>query len=115
MKFNKSEKQLINLIPKGNERTVSLADLVKLTNINSRKLRTLIFHLVTVHHVPIAGVHGTQSGYFIVTNEEERSQALQPLVSQVSELQKRIQAITDTKLKKPVTTKTPHTQVVTGK
>lgn len=35
MKFNKSEKQLINLIPKGNERTVSLADLVKLTNINS--------------------------------------------------------------------------------
>lgn len=101
-KFDKAEQQLINLIPKGNERTVSLADLARLTNTDSRKLRALIFHLVTVHHVPIAGVHGTQSGYFIVTNEQERNQALQPLVSQVSELQKRIQAITDTELKKPV-------------
>ena len=115
MKFNKSENQLINLIPKGNERTVSLADLVKLTNINSRKLRALIFHLVTVQHVPIAGVHGQQSGYFIVTNEEERNQALQPLVSQVSELQKRIQAITDTKLKKPLQLNDYHTNQRNGK
>lgn len=96
--MDKQEQIIVSLIPRGAEQPISLAELSRLSGMDGRQLRSLLYHLVTVHHVPIGGLHGAHSGYFIVTNEDERGKALHPLKSQVNELNKRINAIENVEL-----------------
>lgn len=91
--IDKQEQIIVSLIPHGAEQPISLAELARLSGMDGRQLRSLLYHLITVHHVPIGGLHGNNSGYFLITNENERAAALHPLLSQVKELRRRINTI----------------------
>lgn len=83
------ENQILRLIPHGKNKPIPLKDLTYLTGINSRKLRAIITHLITEHHVPIGSQLHKPNGYFIITNERERTSALAPLNSEIARLRKR--------------------------
>ena len=98
-KLDKEEQQLLELLPKGIERPRPLKELVKITGWNSRKVRGIINRLIIVHHQPIgARYEHPNNGYFIITNDEERSAALAPLTSQIMVMTKRAQVISNAKL-----------------
>lgn len=97
--LDKEEQQLLDLLPKGIERPRPLKELVKLTGWSNRKIRAMIYRLIVVHHQPIGAVYDHPSnGYFIITNDKERQQALAPLTSQIAMMSKRAQAISNAEL-----------------
>lgn len=98
--LDKEEQQLLDLLPKGIERPRPLKELVKLTGWNNRRVRVIINRLIVIHHQPIgARYEHPNNGYFIITNDEERSAALAPLTSQIMVMTKRAQVISNAKLK----------------
>ena len=98
--LDKEEKKLLSLLPKGTSRPRPLRELVKLTGWNGRKVRAIIYRLIVVHHQPIGATNQKPSnGYFIITNDRERQQALAPLTSQIQMMTKRAQVISSTELK----------------
>lgn len=99
--LDKEEKKLLSLLPKGTSRPRPLRELVKLTGWNSRKVRAIIYRLIVVHHQPIGAAYQHPfNGYFIITNEQERQQALAPLTSQIAMMSKRAQIIGSAELDK---------------
>ena len=98
--LDKEEKKLLSLLPKGTSRPRPLRELVKLTGWNGRKVRAIIYRLIVVHHQPIGAMNQKPgNGYFIITNDQERQQALAPLTSQIQMMTKRAQVISSTELK----------------
>lgn len=98
-KLDKEEQQLLDLLPKGMNRPQPVRELVKLTGWTSRKVRATIYRLIVVHHQPIGAVNQQPgNGYFIITNDQERRQALAPLTSQIKMMNKRVQAISKARL-----------------
>lgn len=98
-KLDKEEQQLLDLLPKGMDRPQPVRELVKLTGWTSRKVRATIYRLIVVHHQPIGAVNQQPgNGYFIITNDQERRQALAPLTSQIKMMNKRVQAISKARL-----------------
>lgn len=99
--LDKEEQQLLELLPKGIERPRPLKELVKLTGWNSRKVRGIINRLIIVHHQPIgARYEHPNNGYFIITNDKERQQALAPLTSQITMMSRRAEIISNAELNK---------------
>lgn len=99
MKLDKEEQRLMDLLPKGMERPRPLKELVKLTGWSSRKVRAMVYRLIVVHHQPIGAVYDHPSnGYFIITNDTERSIALAPLNSQILKMAKRVGIISSADL-----------------
>lgn len=97
--MDKEEKQLLALIPTGMEQPRPLKELVRLTGWNSRKVRGMIFRLIVVHKQPIGAVYQRPgNGYFRITNNDERQQALAPLTSQILMMTRRAQIISNAKL-----------------
>lgn len=106
--LDKEEKKLLSLLPKGTSRPRPLRELVKLTGWNSRKVRAIIYRLIVVHHQPIGATNQKPSnGYFIITNDQERQQALAPLTSQIQMMTKRAQVIGNAELDNSDKTKKP--------
>lgn len=104
-KLSNKEQILINLLPLGDEEPLPAKELAKLMNEDSRFIRNLINHLIVTHNIPIGAKNSQPNGYFLITNEIERTNALAPLLSQTRELTKRINAIKDSQLiqnKKPL-------------
>lgn len=100
MKLDQEERQLLELLPHGGNHPRPLRELVKLTGWNGRKVRAIIYRLIVVHHQPIGATNQKPSnGYFIITNDRERQQALAPLTSQIQMMTKRAQVISSTELK----------------
>lgn len=100
MKLDKEEQRLMDLLPKGMERPRPLKELVKLTGWSSRKVRAMVYRLIVVHHQPIGAVYDHPSnGYFIITNDTERSIALAPLNSQILKMAKRVGIISSADLR----------------
>lgn len=94
MKLDSEEKKLLGLLPKGIERPRPLKELVKLTGWTNRKVRGTVYRLIVVHHKPIGAVYQQPgNGYFIITNDKERQQALAPLTSQIAMMSRRAQVI----------------------
>ena len=101
MRLDQEEQQLLELLPHGGNHPRPLRELVKLTGWNGRKVRAIIYRLIVVHHQPIGAAYQHPfNGYFIITNERERQQALAPLLSQVGEMSKRINTISTAELGK---------------
>ena len=95
-RFSEMEKAILAFIPNGMERPRPLNELTMLVvgkdSLNERrKVRDLINHLVVVHHIPIGARYTKPNGYYIATNDHERDLAIEPLISQVVELERRIQ------------------------
>ena len=100
MRLDQEEQQLLELLPHGGNHPRPLRELVKLTGWNGRKVRAIIYRLIVVHHQPIgASNQKPRNGYFIITNDQERQQALAPLTSQIQMMTKRAQVISSTELK----------------
>lgn len=98
-KLDKEEQRLLDLLPKGIDRPRPLKELVKLTGWSSRKVRGTINRLIVIHHQPIGAVYDHPSnGYFIITNNTERNIALAPLTSQINQMSKRAQVISNANL-----------------
>ncbi|AMS07899.1 hypothetical protein AYI71_03260 [Limosilactobacillus oris] len=97
--LDNEEKKILALLPKGIDRPRPLRELVKLTGWNGRKVRATIYRLIVVHHQPIGATYQQPgNGYFIITNDQERQQALAPLTSQIAMMSKRAQVIGNAKL-----------------
>lgn len=97
--LDNEEKKILALLPKGIDRPRPLRELVKLTGWNGRKVRATIYRLIVVHHQPIGATYQQPgNGYFIITNDQERQQALAPLTSQIAMMSKRAQVIGNAEL-----------------
>lgn len=98
-KLDQEEQRLLDLLPHGMERPRPLKELVKLTGWNSRKIRAMIYRLIVVHHKSIGAVYQRPgNGYYIITNDKERSAAVAPLTSQILKMTKRVEAISNAEL-----------------
>lgn len=98
-KLDKEEQRIMELLPKGIERPRTLKELMKITGWSSRKVRLTINRLIVLHHQPIgARYERPNNGYFIITNDKERIIALTPLTSQIREMSKRVQIISEAQL-----------------
>ena len=97
--LDNEEKKILSLLPKGIDRPRPLRELVKLTDWTNRKIRATIYRLIVVHHQPIGAVYQRPgNGYFIITNDKERQQALAPLTSQIAMMSRRAQVIGNAEL-----------------
>ena len=96
--LDKDEQRIFVLLPKGIDRPKPLKELVKLSGIKSREVRGIIYRLIVLHHVPIGAQYKRPNGYYIITNNEERQQALAPLTSQIAMMSKRAQVIGNVEL-----------------
>ena len=96
--LDKEEQQLLGLLPKGIERPRPLKELVKLSGLKDREVRGIIYRLIVLHHVPIGAQYNRPNGYYIITNDKERQQALAPLTSQITMMSKRAEIISNAEL-----------------
>ena len=96
--LDKEEQQLLDLLPKGIAQPKPLKELVKLSGLKEREVRGIIYRLIVLHHVPIGAQYNRPNGYYIITNDKERQQALAPLTSQIAMMSKRAQAISNAEL-----------------
>lgn len=97
--LDKEEQQLLELLPQGIDRPRPLRELTKLTGWSSRRVRATIYRLITIHHKAIGAIYQQPgNGYFIITNDQERQQALAPLTSQIAMMTKRAQVIGNVEL-----------------
>ena len=96
--LDKEEQQLLDLLPKGIERPRPLKELVKLSGLKDREVRGIIYRLIVLHHVPIGAQYNRPNGYYIITNDKERQQALAPLTSQITTMSKRAEIISNAEL-----------------
>ena len=96
--LDQDEKKILQLLPKGIERPRPLKKLVKLSGLKDREVRGIIYRLIVLHHVPIGAQYNRPNGYYIITNDKERQQALAPLTSQITMMSKRAQAISNAEL-----------------
>ena len=96
--LDKEEQKIMDLLPKGMDRPRPLKELVKLSGLKSREVRGIIYRLIVLHHVPIGARYKHPNGYYIITNDDERKQALAPLTSQIAMMSKRAQVIGNVEL-----------------
>ena len=96
--LDKDEQKIYDLLPKGIDRPKPLKELVKLSGLKSREVRGIIYRLIVLHHVPIGARYKHPNGYYIITNDDERKQALAPLTSQIAMMSKRAQVISEVQL-----------------
>lgn len=96
--LDKDEQRIFDLLPKGIDRPKPLKELVKLSGLKSREVRGIIYRLIVLHHVPIGARYKHPNGYYIITNDDERKQALAPLTSQIAMMSKRAQVIGNVEL-----------------
>ena len=96
--LDQEEKKILQLLPKGIERPRPLKELVKLSGLKDREVRGIIYRLIVLHHVPIGAQYNRPNGYYIITNDKERQQALAPLTSQITMMSKRAEIISNADL-----------------
>lgn len=96
--LDKNEQKIYDLLPKGIDRPRPLKELEKLSGLKNREVRGIIYRLIVLHHVPIGSQYKCPNGYYIITNNEERQQALAPLTSQIAMMSKRAQVIGNVEL-----------------
>lgn len=91
--FTDEERKIIGLLPEGSNNPRSLAMMADLAGISKRRLRALIYHLVTDKALPIGSQSRRPSGYYWITNDEERAQSAARLSGQAREMYRRSHAI----------------------
>ena len=96
--LDQDEKKILQLLPKGIVQPKPLKELAKLSGLKDREVRGIIYRLIVLHHVPIGAQYNRPNGYYIITNDKERQQALAPLTSQIAMMSKRAQAISNADL-----------------
>lgn len=92
-RLDEEEKRMIDLIPDGYDRRISMNDLANLMAKDVRVIRRMVYHVIMIG-VPIGIDPDSQhGGYFIITNEEERQLGTRTLVSRYKHAWKRLVAL----------------------
>lgn len=82
---------VLEQIPRGIERPVTVTEISKATGIPRRNIYECINLLIMQYDVPIGGVRSKgRRGIFIATNEAERAAAVTPLANSAREIQRRV-------------------------
>lgn len=95
---NSNLEKVYKLIPYGIEIPITATEISKITGISKREIYSILNTLIMKYEKPIAGVRNGKSGYFIVTNEEERTQALKPLKNHTANMVMHIKKLESIKL-----------------
>lgn len=91
--------RVLHLLPRGNERLITANEISQVTGISKRAVYNDIALLIDRYSIPIGGLRSEgQHGYFIITNEAERKQALASLKKHTNEMQKRIDKVSGIEL-----------------
>ena len=85
--------QLVAMLPEVAEKPVSIADLVTRLNTNKRTITAWVAFLINHKGVPIGSRRSTPSGYYLITSDEERNNAIAPLTAQALEELKRAEKL----------------------
>ncbi|MCR1891001.1 DNA-binding protein [Ligilactobacillus murinus] len=94
------EQRILNLLGYGADNAKTTRHLRLVAGLSERRVRQIIGRLIIVYGVPIAGVRSGQNrGYYIVTDDDERTGALGPIKAEINELGKRKQALEQAELK----------------
>lgn len=85
------EKSITEILTKatGRERAVSVAAIARMTGINERRVRQIVKHLIERHHFPIGSTTTTPSGYYIITDNDERVMVRKSLTGRALSILKR--------------------------
>lgn len=94
--LSKDEQAVLNLIPRGIERTVTATDIANITGMSRRRIASIIQVLVVNHSYPIGSLRKMDHhGYFIAETREQLNMAMMPLVGQVREMQRRLNVMSN--------------------
>lgn len=86
--------RVLHLLPRGNERLITANEISQVIGIDKRAVYKDIALLIDRYNIPIGGLRSDgKHGYFIITNEAERKQALASLRKQSVEMLKRIDKV----------------------
>ena len=85
--------QLVAMLPEGAEEPVNIADLAARLNTNKRTITAWVAFLINHKGVPIGSRRSTPSGYYLITSDEERNNAIAPLTAQALEELKRAEKL----------------------
>lgn len=92
------ELKLIKLLPLGNQQPRPAQNIAIMLGVDTRHVRLLVNHLITKHHLPIGASQHEPTGYYWITNEQERLRAMAPLSSQINKMNQRLTALGDSPL-----------------
>lgn len=92
------EIKIIGLLPEGSEHPRPAEEVAKLAKLKPRVVRAIVYRLATYKGLPIGSRNQRPNGYYWITNEAERTQALAPLNSQIGQMFKRAAATSTAKL-----------------
>lgn len=91
--------RILTLIPAGTDRLITANEISQITGLGKRQIYKDISLLIDSYNVPIGGLCSEgQHGYFIIQNEEERTQALASLKKHTYEMLKRIDKVSNIEL-----------------
>ena len=85
--------QLVAMLPEGAEKPVSIADIATRLNTNKRTITAWVAFLINHKGIPIGSRRSTPSGYYLITSDEERNNAIAPLTAQALEELKRAEKL----------------------
>ena len=85
--------QLVEMLPEGAEKPVSIADIATRLNTNKRTITAWVAFLINHKGVPMGSRRSAPSGYYLITSDEERNNAIAPLTAQALEELKRAEKL----------------------
>ena len=85
--------QLVAMLPEGAEKPVSISEIATRLNTNKRTITAWVAFLINHKGVPIGSRRSTPSGYYLITSDEERNNAIAPLTAQALEELKRAEKL----------------------
>lgn len=86
------ESSVLSLIPRGKDKKVTLDYICKNTGLKVREVQSVINCLVFKYEIPVCADR-SQGGVYIPINNEERSNGLNGIKSQVNNLKSRIKIV----------------------
>jgi hypothetical protein len=83
-------------------RRITVAEISKLTGFSSYRVRSTVADLVTLYHMPIgSSPRAGQSGFYIITDERDREEAVCHLESRIKHMSERVAALKKMKIQPP--------------
>lgn len=84
-------KEVLDLLPHGSEHPITAKTISSMLNINLRDIYSIINSLIMHYDIPVGGLRAdNRHGYFIITNEQERHNAIDPLEHHANEVMLRV-------------------------
>ena len=85
--------ELVEMLPEGAEHPVNVQTIATRLNTNKRSVTAWVAFLINHWDVPIGSRRNSPSGYYLITSDEERNNAIAPLTAQALEELKRAEKL----------------------